>query len=94
MTGTATLTVNVGDVNDHGPEFAEDYDIWVPKSLGSGSVVARLKIVDKDAPVNGPPFQVVQNVCGNRNDPEICRDFRFEVTGRKCHLLLNFLHLL
>ena len=84
LTGTATLTVNVDDVNEHGPEFAEDYDIWIPKTPRVGAVVARIKIVDRDAPQNGPPFEIKDNVCSNRNDPPACRDFEFEVTGSKC----------
>ncbi|XP_059140331.1 neural-cadherin-like isoform X2 [Physella acuta] len=58
QTGTATLQVNVLDVNDNFPIFKEDYHPVVPENMELTSPLLVLEVfaLDKDTPVNGPPF--------------------------------------
>ncbi len=78
MTGTATLTVNVQDINEHGPQFKTKPHIWAPKQVTNNQKIATLEIIDRDSAENGPPFQAT--VCQNQNI-EGCRDFRFTLEG-------------
>ncbi len=78
MTGTATLTVNVQDINEHGPQFKNKPHIWAPKQVTNNQKIATLEIIDRDSAENGPPFQAT--VCQNQNI-EGCRDFRFTLEG-------------
>lgn len=61
MTGTATVTVVVTDVNDHVPKFVEDKcGALVPESAGEDAPVLELSAVDPDAGVYGQlTFSVV-----------------------------------
>lgn len=61
MTGTATLTVVVTDVNDHIPKFVQDKcGARVPESAGEDAPVLELRAVDPDAGVYGQlTFSVV-----------------------------------
>lgn len=61
MTGTATVTVVVTDVNDHVPKFVEDRcGARVPESAGEDAPVLELRAVDLDAGAFGQlTFSVV-----------------------------------
>lgn len=72
--------MHVEDVNEHGPELEGADDLWVPRDPPRDVVIARVRVVDRDAPQNGPPFRV--RVCENRNI-EGCRDLKLTVTQRK-----------
>ncbi|XP_063064674.1 protocadherin Fat 4 [Engraulis encrasicolus] len=49
LTGIATVTVQVEDVNNNPPEFSqEQYDVAVPENLAGGAVVVSLEVTDKD----------------------------------------------
>ncbi|XP_041959519.1 protein dachsous-like [Alosa sapidissima] len=49
MTGNATVTVQVEDVNNNPPEFSrERYDVAVPENLAGGAVLVSLEVTDKD----------------------------------------------
>ena len=56
MTGTMTLYVTVGDINDNAPEFLEDYNFQVGPSTRQGQVIGTFYAKDRDSPLNGPPF--------------------------------------
>ncbi|GAB6020929.1 hypothetical protein CHUAL_003573 [Chamberlinius hualienensis] len=58
-TATATLTVNVLDVNDNAPEFAADYRPVVDEMEPYGQFVVEVLAYDKDdySAGNGPPFE-------------------------------------
>lgn len=58
QTGTATVFVNVEDVNDNAPTFAEHYKPVVPEN-DSPQYVVTLHATDLDDPLkgNGRPFK-------------------------------------
>ncbi len=85
MTGTATLSVTVQDINDNGPQLVDAEDLWLPRRVAPRSVVARVKIRDRDSPENDPTFTV--NVCSNSNTPG-CRDLIIDVTGGESDSLI------
>ena len=56
-TGTATLTVNVDDINDNFPEFAPYSNPSITENQNyPGTTILPFSIIDRDLPVNGPPF--------------------------------------
>ena len=55
MTGTATLTINVGDINDEYPRIVPS-EATIMENLPANTVVVTVKGVDPDLPENGPPF--------------------------------------
>ena len=66
MTGTATLTVRVGDINDHAPDFTdEELNFVVPQSTTIGTELARIEGYDMDTYVNGAPFDFNWNCAEN-----------------------------
>ena len=82
MTGTGTLILNLSDVNDNAPRFAEDYTPWVPKAAQAGDVVLQFSATDPDTPPNGPPFKFTYEC----NDSEFeCTDFSLQqISGKLC----------
>ena len=58
MTSTATLIVNVLDVNDNAPQFKYDYRPVVPENEPPELFVIEVEAYDPDdyAAGNGPPF--------------------------------------
>lgn len=61
-TGTATVIVNVGDINDNGP-FLRDPVVYIEENMPIGSNTHPLQIRAMDADDNvvghGPPFRMV-----------------------------------
>lgn len=54
MTGTATVTIVVTDINDHVPKFVEDWcGALVPESANENALVLELRAVDPDAGTYG-----------------------------------------
>lgn len=59
MTGTATLNVEVTDINDNAPDFPANMpQVTVGPSTTEGSVVTTFTVVDPDSQANGAPFTV------------------------------------
>lgn len=56
QTGIATLNLELIDVNDNFPVFAEMYRPVVMENTPPGQFVANIKGKDLDDPTNGPPF--------------------------------------
>ena len=73
MTGTATIFVTVGDINDNAPVFREAYAPVVAADAVIGEEVIRFYASDADLPINGPPFNF-ELEC---NDV-VCQAFKFE----------------
>jgi len=72
LTGTATVYVTVGDVNDNAPMFRESYAPVVPADATRGQTIMEFQASDADLPENGPPFDFSLEC----NDIE-CGDFDF-----------------
>ena len=85
QTGTGTLFVKVGDVNDNYPEFAGDYRPVVYENEPAGRTVIEVSAVDRDTAANGPPFDLwlpCNNKCPCPNNPT-CGLFGFRfIPGR------------
>jgi hypothetical protein len=56
QTGIATLNLELIDVNDNFPIFAEDYRPVIMENTPPGQFVIKLQAKDLDDPSNGPPF--------------------------------------
>ena len=56
QTGIATLNLELMDVNDNFPAFAENYRPVVMENTPAGQFVVAIKGKDSDDPANGPPF--------------------------------------
>ncbi len=72
MTGSATLSINVLDMNDNGPILAP-YDAPVVNTdTRQRAEIVRIRVVDADGPDNRDPFTLVpcQQSVG-------CTDFEF-----------------
>jgi len=83
LTGTATLTVNVDDINDNAPKLVNPV-ATIEENLPLGSVVRprEVKGYDPDSPENGPPFTM--RAAGLSVDS---KDFEFTFhAGTKAHL--------
>ena len=76
MTGTATLTVELLDINDHAPDFREqELNFVVPQSPPNiGFEVARIEGYDMDTFENGAPFVFVWECTASQ-----CSDFDLSV---------------
>lgn len=57
QTGIATLNLDLIDVNDNFPIFAEDYKPVIMENSSPGQFVAKVRAKDLDDPENGPPFK-------------------------------------
>ena len=81
LTGTATLSVTLLDINDNAPDLADGEDNFVvPANPGVGFEVARIRGTDLDTDVNGAPFTMTWQC----NDAS-CADFTFSIdTGTQC----------
>jgi len=80
MTGTATLTVYVGDVNDNAPDIGviEPSDVIVGTETKIGDEVFRFQAADDDA---GDDPIAISYIC---NNPK-CQDFNFRQSNSKFH---------
>lgn len=68
QTGTATVTITLDDVNDHGPVFHdEDLTGYVAEGLPIYTAVMTLIASDPDSSANGPPF-IYSLAEGSAND--------------------------
>lgn len=56
QTGIATLNLELIDVNDNFPQFAENYRPVVMENTPPGQFVVEVRAKDLDDPSNGPPF--------------------------------------
>jgi hypothetical protein len=56
QTGIATLNLELIDVNDNFPVFAENYRPVIMENTPPGQFVVRIRAKDLDDPNNGPPF--------------------------------------
>lgn len=56
QTGIATLNLEILDVNDNFPIFAEHYNPVVMENTPPGQFLASIRAQDLDSPENGPPF--------------------------------------
>lgn len=56
QTGIATLNLEVLDVNDNYPIFAENYNPVVMENTPPGQLLVAVRAKDLDSPENGPPF--------------------------------------
>lgn len=56
QTGIATLNLEILDVNDNYPTFAEDYNPIVMENTPPGQFLTHIRAQDLDSPENGPPF--------------------------------------
>ena len=75
MTGTATLTVKVGDINDNAPEFVDPEVLRVVRaSTTKGALVGQWEVMDRDQPENGPPFSVTTD-CTDASNTLFCDNF-------------------
>ncbi|KAJ8383115.1 hypothetical protein SKAU_G00038930 [Synaphobranchus kaupii] len=55
--GSATINIDVSDVNDNPPVFSQaNYSLIVQENRPVGTTVLRLGVTDRDASHNGPPF--------------------------------------
>lgn len=54
LTGTATVTMTIEDLNDNAPKFTQtSYEFVISENLNSGTSVGHVAAKDKDAGVNG-----------------------------------------
>ena len=82
QTGVGTLIVNLMDINDNYPTFAQDYLPVIYENEPPGRTVAIITAIDKDTASNGPPFEMwlpCGGSCPCRDNP-VCGlfDFKFE----------------
>lgn len=56
QTGIATLNLEIHDVNDNYPIFAESYNPIVYENSSPGQFLVKIRAQDLDSPDNGPPF--------------------------------------
>ncbi|XP_029635711.1 putative neural-cadherin 2 [Octopus sinensis] len=73
QTGTATLTVNLSDVNDNYPIFKENYRPIVWENSPPKKDFQLIEAKDRDEGKNGPPFTFVYTCRGSNYD--LCKDF-------------------
>lgn len=89
MTGTATLSVVVKDVNDNYPTFKEDYHPHVLEEDKDGiqRVVQEILARDPDAPPYGAPFGFELTTCPGGGCPcaekPTCDQFQFQFNPSK-----------
>ncbi|KAJ8262336.1 hypothetical protein GJAV_G00165290 [Gymnothorax javanicus] len=65
---TATISIDVSDVNDNPPVFSQaNYSLHIQENRPEGTVVLQLTVTDQDTLQNGPPFSftIVQGNEGN-----------------------------
>ena len=76
--------VTVGDVNDHAPEFDRPDKLRVVRAITTeGAVVGEWRVVDRDGPANGPPFDVTLD-CQDDVNVQFCDSFSWTYTDGKC----------
>ncbi|CAF0714325.1 unnamed protein product [Brachionus calyciflorus] len=82
QTGIATLNLEVLDVNDNFPAFAENYRPIIMENSPPGQFVSALRAKDLDSPDNGPPFTFELpdklNVWPSRKDPKFNLSFHLD----------------
>jgi hypothetical protein len=87
QTGVGTLIVNLMDINDNFPTFAQDYRPVIYENEPPGRTVAIISAIDKDTATNGPPFEMWLPCGGGCPCPDnpVCGlfDFKFEA-GMLC----------
>src|SRR6218665_1747669 len=79
QTGTGTIIVNLIDVNDNYPEFADVYRPVIYENYPAGRSVVEISATDRDTLTNGPPFEFWLPCNGNcpcHANPT-CHEFSF-----------------
>lgn len=84
-TATASLTVNVKDINDNGPEFAENYQPVLMENSGPMKII-EVRAIDKDDNLrgNGGPFSFRLD---SEADNFIRTSFKVEAINSKYYFL-------
>ncbi|CAJ0561807.1 unnamed protein product, partial [Mesorhabditis spiculigera] len=71
LSSTATLTLQVVDINDHPPRFiAAQKSVLVDEGVAEGEEVARVYAIDEDAGVNGKVSYSLEGSSDFRIDPD------------------------
>ncbi|XP_033753809.1 LOW QUALITY PROTEIN: neural-cadherin-like [Pecten maximus] len=78
LTGTATLILNVADLNDEAPTFAENYRPIVMEDDPFPQQVLTFKARDRDTRAHGPPFKFYLPAC--RENPTCDSDGNLNFT--------------
>ena len=87
MTGTATLTVTLSDINDNAPVLARNYQPVVEPNAPVGTSVVTVQASDPDtAAASGKPFRFSTSCAA---DNKACEAFTLtENSGQPCYLNL------
>ncbi|XP_051166129.1 cadherin-related tumor suppressor isoform X1 [Leptopilina boulardi] len=68
QTGTATVRIELLDINDNGPDFASSEVVgYVSENEPAGTIIMTLTATDPDLPPNGAPFSY-KLIGGRQND--------------------------
>ena len=88
MTGTATLSVTLLDINDHAPDFDDgEEEFVIPANAQSGAEIARIYGFDLDSVENGPPF-TFEWLCNE----QWCSDFQLATETDGKHKITVHVH--
>lgn len=91
QTGTATLTVNVLDINDNYPRIKGKPYATVKEGEAAQTLVTTVEGDDPDSAEHGPPFGFSEVPC-NPTDPNAAQcKFSLTFDRSKCVLLLTSL---
>ena len=86
MTGTATLSVTLLDINDHAPDFQEgEQEFVIPATASVGYEIGRIYGLDLDTEANGPPFTFDWQC----NEPYCTTDLDLRIENSK-HIVNRF----
>ncbi|XP_033747330.1 neural-cadherin-like [Pecten maximus] len=77
QTGSTTISIVLGDVNDNGPRLLVT-QVSIKENLPPQANFVSLYAFDPDSPENGPPFSFNNVVCDS-NFPTVCGKFDFGI---------------